>query len=214
MSQIDYSEILLEAVDTVIGARLANLPYDKTIICIVTDDSQKESGIYSVTDGSITFEAISDKDTYAVDNQVYVSIPQGDMTQKKHITGRYVSDTTTSPVIYVTPLEKVIRITDLFNYSDATGIAANSNAEEGKPTLVQIGEESVGLSINTTINDTLAIRASFKTNFNEAMTSGSYGLMVELYNEEQDSPVAFFLLDSRKDMFGNVYGYTTPLIQQ
>jgi len=35
----EITETLLEAVDTVIGARLAQLPYDKTIICTIVDDS-------------------------------------------------------------------------------------------------------------------------------------------------------------------------------
>ena len=47
----EITETLLEAVDTVIGARLARLPYDKTIVCTIVDDSQSGIGKYRVPHG-------------------------------------------------------------------------------------------------------------------------------------------------------------------
>jgi hypothetical protein len=39
MSQIDYNEILLKAIDTVVISRVSELSFDKTIVCTITDDS-------------------------------------------------------------------------------------------------------------------------------------------------------------------------------
>lgn len=227
----DYNEILLQAIDTVVSTRLQNLPYDKTIICTISDDSNRSIGLYEVDDGSATFEVYSDSDSYLLGNQVYVNIPQGDMTQKKHITGRYVSNIENSPIIYVEPLEKVVRLEGGFTTipgDKPIGIIANSSKDLDKPTVKPIGAVT-NLNIDTEISDTLAIRAKFKTDLeNVAMTKGSYGLLVELYYteivEETDEESGTIqktvekmmpvLLDSQQDMFGNVYAYTVPLMQQ
>jgi hypothetical protein len=35
----EYNELLLEAIDTIVAARLTDLPYDKSIRCTITDVS-------------------------------------------------------------------------------------------------------------------------------------------------------------------------------
>jgi len=54
--------------DTVIAQRLSELKFDKTIICTITDDSERVNGLYKVTDGSVVFEAYSDNSYYSKDN--------------------------------------------------------------------------------------------------------------------------------------------------
>jgi hypothetical protein len=51
----EYNDTLCEAIDTLISARLSELRFDKTIVCTITDVSKRDSGEYTVTDGTITF---------------------------------------------------------------------------------------------------------------------------------------------------------------
>ena len=49
---------LFQAIDIIVGERLSELKYDRTIKVTIIDDSQASKGIYTVTDGSSNFTAI------------------------------------------------------------------------------------------------------------------------------------------------------------
>ena len=71
-------ENLFQAIDIIVGDRLAELNYDKTIKVKIIDDSQSSSGIYTVSDGATEFQAICSPDiVYTKDAIVYVVIPEG-----------------------------------------------------------------------------------------------------------------------------------------
>ncbi len=76
---------LFEAVDTIVSARLANLPYDQTIECEIIDDSDKIKGEYQVQHQNATFLAFGTPNEYKKSDVVYVSVPQGDYTENKFI---------------------------------------------------------------------------------------------------------------------------------
>ncbi len=90
----NYSEILFQSIDTIIEQRLKNLPYDRTIIATIIDDSKAISNnIYKVTtDNFTTFYAYSEDFSYSVDDKVYIRIPAGDYTQQKVIVGKYIAE--------------------------------------------------------------------------------------------------------------------------
>ena len=213
----DYNEIWLQAMDTLIVQRLQNLPFDQTIVCKIIDVSKKDQGIYTVSNKSTEFEAYSENTHYSIDNQVYVNIPKGDWSQKKQITGRYSTDTDKDPIVYVAPLEKVSPLTENIvpeGKSSGQLVANWSFTPEGKagPDAEELFEIN-NLSINTTINDTLCIKADFKCVLdNYAMRSGSYGVAIKITSDTDE--VIVFDLDSAKDMFGNPYAFTTWMSQQ
>lgn len=92
-SSNEITETLLEAMDTVILARIAQLPYDKTIVCTIIDDSQAGIGKYKVTadNGINIFTAYADSDIeYYKDTQVYVKILNNDAGVSRLITGKYI----------------------------------------------------------------------------------------------------------------------------
>lgn len=216
----DYNEILLTAIDTVVAQRLSELQFDETIICTIVDDSDKKNGHYRVTDGSITFDAYTETTHYYNDAQVYVTIPKGDWTARKLITGRYTGDEDNQPITYVSPLEKVAQLTEnLANGFDGAEVAANcsySYDSKGNPIVGAFIKEigSVETPINTLINDTLCIQADFKCLLDSYdMESGAYGLMVKAF-DENDKEIATFMLDSSRDMFGRPYAYTAWAAQQ
>jgi hypothetical protein len=91
---------------------LQEVSFDKTIVCTITDDSDKKNGHYIVTDGNIRFDAYTTNVNYRVDDQVRVSILNGDFSEKKFIIGKYVADNTTTPIAYTSPLAGIVPISD------------------------------------------------------------------------------------------------------
>jgi hypothetical protein len=63
-NQNDIAQSIFDSISIIVENRLAGLEYDKTIICTVTDDSNKKNGEYRVSDGSITFLAYSENTSY------------------------------------------------------------------------------------------------------------------------------------------------------
>ena len=209
----DYIESLFQGVDMLIDKKLENLNYDTTIICTVTDNSDSKNGKYRVTDGSIAFTAYSDVSTYRSGEQVRVNVPQGDMTKKKFIIGKYLSDDNNSALTYVSPLNSVINITgNLFDLSGQWGILAN-----GPNTAVELWEDKLNikqygdLQANGIYN-TLIIKAEFKTDlYNYNYINGTYGLRIELdVRPTPDSTAKYTKIVelSSKEMFGNPYNFT------
>jgi hypothetical protein len=125
-------ESMLKAVDIIATKRVDDKAYDSTIICTVVDNSDKKNGCYIVTDGAIKFKAYSEVTTYRVDEQVRVSIPNGDYTQDKYIEGKYVSNNDITPITYVSTLDSIVRMGDLSsNLENVTGeLVANGNIKE------------------------------------------------------------------------------------
>jgi hypothetical protein len=53
----NLTDSLFEAISTIAEKRIANLKYDKTVICTVTSIDNAKNNLYSVSDGSVVFEA-------------------------------------------------------------------------------------------------------------------------------------------------------------
>ena len=213
----DYIESLFQGVDMLIDKKLENLNYDTTIICTITDNSDSKNGKYRVTDGSIAFTVYSDVSTYRSGEQVRVNVPQGDMTKKKFIIGKYLSDDNNSALTYVSPLNSVINITgNLFDLPEPLsgywGILAN-----GPNTTKKLWEDDLDLRQYgdlqaNGIYNTLIIKAEFKTDlYNYNYINGTYGLRIELdVRPTPDSTAKYTKIVelSSKEMFGNPYNFT------
>ena len=87
-----FENQILEAIETVANGIVSKIKFDQTILCTITNDEKRKKGIYEVTDGTSTFEACSNDDSYREDMIVYVLIPQGDYENQKTIIGKYVDD--------------------------------------------------------------------------------------------------------------------------
>jgi hypothetical protein len=70
----------LESIDYVVKARLKEQRYDETIVCTVVSNLNADKGVYTVTDGTIKFDAYSEVVDYKVNQAVRVNIPKGDYT--------------------------------------------------------------------------------------------------------------------------------------
>lgn len=224
MAEIDYNEILLEAIDTIVLQRISEVNFDKTIVCTITDDTDRANGHYVVTDGSIKFDAYAENTYYMINDKVYVQIPLNDWSQKKTIIGRYRSNENDTPTTYVPPLDKIINITgNLISTRFSSGNAAANFSgfftDDGKPfegsSELIISRKFLNLELQGF--DVLGLKANFKSTLdNYLIKSGSYGLRVYLYAKSINGGEEIISLDlnSSKDMFGNAYGYSEFLTQQ
>ena len=57
MNKID--ETLCEAIDLIVNKRLEGTTFDKTILCTITDNSERGKNKYLVSDGSVSFFAFT-----------------------------------------------------------------------------------------------------------------------------------------------------------
>jgi hypothetical protein len=136
------------------------MQFDKTVICTITDNKNKDKGEYEVNDGSITFKAYSEDTGYSKDTVVYVLIPQGDYENQKTIIGRYVDDSD-SAVKYIPSSDSIIPIKIFESPKDEEyGLLANgtSESEDKSKSIIEIEFTDFDLlKDNTHIYDCVSI---------------------------------------------------------
>lgn len=91
----ELNEKIFRSVDTIVSARLQNLPFDQTIIGVVESVPEKSGAQKYIVNykGAKLTVFVNDTDKkYAINEEVYVLIPGGDFSAKKLITGRVISD--------------------------------------------------------------------------------------------------------------------------
>ena len=209
----DYLESLFKGIDIILEKRLDDVSFDMTIICTVTDASNSKNGEYRVTDGSVTYKVYSDLDSYRVGDQVRISVPMGDFSQKKFIAGKYAIDNDSTPITYVSPLDKVVNMSGNLvplnqkgsltaNGKDLTYIIWNQKMDTG---------EYADLQANGVYN-TIILKADFRTLLsNYDLISGTYGLRLDLLvrpNVKSTNRIRRYVELSSKEMFGNPYAFS------
>lgn len=214
---MDYNETLCQAIDIIVAQRISEVNFDRTILCTITDDSKKDKGEYTVTDGSMTFQAFAETDRYYKNNQVYVQIPMGDFSNRKLIVGRHSTEDDEKPLIYVSPMESIVPVRILNSDKTRVGLVANEDIShrdeliEGLTT-ERLFKTNLVIDYPTTPYNAFYIKADFMCLLQDLLvTSGSYGIKVGLHTKDGDT-IALDL-NCQKDMFGNPYGYTTYATQ-
>lgn len=151
----DYTEALFKSIDTIVNERIKNLPYDRTIVATITNNDNATTGKYEVTtDTAIRFTAYSSNPNYNKNERVYVRIPEGDYTQQKVITDRYVArqgeefgsgktiffkDSTKTNQTTSVPTSKIVTI---------TGTSENNTLK---------GYEALSITLNKTLDNVIII---------------------------------------------------------
>ena len=213
-NDINLSDRFWESVDQLIKQRLNGLQFDTTKLCTIVNDSKKDQGIYTVSDGSATFQAYSLFDEYKKNDSVYVQIPCNDQDQQKLIIGKKRYNETEQNDTYDKPFSKLIDITDnIINhqFEKPIELLANGNINE---VLVW---EYVPKNIEASTSEALAfeqdellagytrlgLRAGFKSALNPcvfttldennnpniintSITKGNYGLRLELVAQKNE----------------------------
>ena len=215
-------EQLLEAIDIIASQRASeNNAYDQTIICTIVDNSKAEQyGYYTVTNDTLTFQAYSDNSTYKVGNYVRVSIPNGDYSQQKYITGLYQYNTGEA-VSYVSPLDTFMGISTLIDdratptsdklVNQPIGLIANGNDNSGNdiPPII-IGSADTSMQASG-MYDTIGLQADFKCALGSQynIRSGSYGLQLDLtikLDGTNQTVIHSIYMDSA-NFFGDPYNF-------
>ena len=157
-------EQIFGAIDVILNQRLQDVSFDKTIICTIVDDSDKKNGHYIVTDGTIKFDAYTSDASYRNDEQVRVSVLNGDLTEKKFISGKYVADENSQPISYTPPLEGIVPITGnlVSNGNNVFSIRANSETVEKVIWSMSLDDDSFRDLQSNGIYNTITLKADFK----------------------------------------------------
>lgn len=94
MNNIEITNQLFEAIQTIVNESIRHLPYDRTVVASIVANGNKEYGEYQVkTRKGSTFLAYSDDNSYKVNDEVYVLIPSGDYSERKFILSKYITGT-------------------------------------------------------------------------------------------------------------------------
>ena len=96
--------------ETIAQSVVDGVSYDKTILCTIVDDADRDNGNYRVSDGTSNFWAYSETKTFRNDEQVYVTIPNGDYSLQKLIIGKK-KETEEEAFNYVKPFENLMQCT-------------------------------------------------------------------------------------------------------
>lgn len=91
----ELNEKIFRSVDTIVSARLQNLPFDQTIIGVVESVPEKlgtQKYIVNYKGAKLTVFVNDTDKKYAINEEVYILIPGGDFSAKKLIIGRVISD--------------------------------------------------------------------------------------------------------------------------
>ena len=197
-----FGEDLFQSIDTIVQARLENLPYDKTIVCTVKSLDSETIGKYTVSYQNTDLIAYSEKMDYLPNEEVYVSVQQGDFSKKKIITGRVIEEKIEE--VEVRPFENFISCEDI-SYSDQINYLSLNN------------EEFKLLYENNNLNysgyDSLGVKFSISTNLKNkdfTIVDGNYyikiiiGYIDQLSNSYLQTSINYFI--KMEDMiFINAY---------
>jgi hypothetical protein len=107
-----YTNSLLEAIKIVTENVISKKQdFDQTLVYTIKDSSNSGQGIYTVTDGFITFEATSDNKEYKKGDEVYVMIPGGKFSNEKIILAKVPKkdEETNKPVADLT-LQEIVGV--------------------------------------------------------------------------------------------------------
>ena len=182
MADVNLQENLFQAIDTIVQARLANLPYDKTIECEIIDDSRSSIGTYTVKYQTVTFETSSNLIGLSKGDIVYVSIPQNDFTKEKILIAK--KPRVQPREVKLLPFLSFIHGNNLlsqYQHDRQLTMQTNSGVENVNITTITNFEgESIAVGYNR-----LGLRMTINSAITSSIKSGDYGIKIILYGYDQ-----------------------------
>lgn len=173
-----FSEDLFQSIDTIIQQRIENLPYDRTIVCKIKSLDSKKIGKYTVLYQDTELIAYSESMDYKPDEEVYVSVQQGDFSKKKMITGRVIEEI--SEKIDIRPFENFISLRSVYTNESLSTLIINNN----KVKTIKVGEWETNPSQEQIIGyDSLGIKFTISANLKNTIykvVNGTYDLTLDV----------------------------------
>ena len=191
------SETIFQTVDILVDKKLAALQYDKTVTAEIYNIVNLDIGEYKVKYSGNIVSAFSDdvEKQYKVGDNVYVTIPQDDLSARKRI----VCKTSEQSLSYGEMMslsnsivEKSPTFDTMYEYDRFAerGVVAGAPADSDLSyQIIYEGEESGyhGLFRQyASENDLIRIKASFLTTFHCEHTQGNYGLEIQFFTQSGD----------------------------
>ena len=209
-------EQFCKAIDIIVSERLSNLSFDTTMICTILDASDKDRGHYVVSDGTIRFDAYTNDTSYKENDQVRVSVLNGNFNERKFIEGPYVGDTSGAPVEYISPLGTALSleenaISKMGSPQNISSFQIHTNTDdEALIWEVDISNDSKYQTLQENgIYNTITLSADFMTNLGD-LSQGNYGLVLDFFiKKSKDDDVyehKYITFDS-SEMIGNPYSF-------
>lgn len=216
----DLQEKLLKSMSIVNNRLLSSISYDKTITATITDDSYRDQGKYTVSDGTKTFVAYSAVTNYTKNTTVFITIPNGDWENQKMIIGKKTAENDT-PFVFTQPFDTIFDETDNVVDSISSEVYSLLANGENKEVSIKSKEGDIIIPVSIAPDYTrLGLSVDFCSWVSNAV-QGTYGLTIVLKykslktTEETDKELftdawAF----NTTEMYGNVYNFDTYYNQQ
>lgn len=209
---------ILEAFKIYYQEQSSKLKHDCTVEATVVDVSEKSDGVYTVQSEGARFKAYAIAGSYYTNEQVLVSIPNGDYNNQKFILGRKTDDDTINTTFsFKLPFDDFIGLQEVNEEVIYGGqYWANKPAEDEQ--LIYEFHTNEGSLLGCT---KLGIEMDVVTLLSQYNPSrGTYGVRIviggtkgtsETYRSEDFTKEVYF---TNYDMYGNTYAYSVPYTQQ
>lgn len=210
----NISEQLLQAMDIIAEEKISNLEFDKTIKAVVYSLVNLDGGEYKVRYNGNIFSAYSDDltQTYKVDDEVYVTVPEGNFSNKKLITGLVSAKSLSysqlmalqNAIFELSPTFDMLYGGNLYDASKSYGVIAGKPYDSaGSYNYIYKGPDKFqsngyhGLFQQYANQyELIRIQASFLTQFQNEHEKGNYGLEIEFYAKSLEGyEVVSYILD-------------------
>ena len=189
----NYEEIFCQATEILANNLINKVSDDKTILCTIINDDEKELGKYRVQNSEAIFDAYTSDTSFKKGNQVYVSIHMGNWNEQKLIVAKKM-DNINQPIAYKDPFDSFVNITNNLIGSDvkSQGLIANDSIKKQILLWSYNKDDSDALIKNNgdIFNGytRLALSAEFQTWLKElGIVAGDYGLNLIIEIEPEDS---------------------------
>lgn len=191
------SEAIFQTVDILVDKKLAALQYDKTVTAEIYSIVNLDTGEYKVKYSGNIVSAFSDdvEKQYKVGDNVYVTIPQDDLSARKRI----VCKTSEQSLSYGEMMslsnsivEKSPTFDTMYEYDRFAerGVVAGALADSDLSYQIIYEDEESGyhglFRQYASENDLIRIKASFLTTFHCEHTQGNYGLEIQFFTQSGD----------------------------
>lgn len=220
----NYSTEILQTIDTVVSARLNEVSFDRTEVCKIVSQNEKDDSKYWVTNDTIRFEAFADR-RYVEGQKVYVLIPNGDYTAKKIILGSYEAENEDDRAkLWTNPFDHMV-VSSKYNWVPWDN--------QGEPQYLKVPAtqnkyaDKTDLELQHTLLETglnfyysglgqfnyIGLEFSALTGFGG--TQGNFQIIIDLLDNEEKSllsptQLGLLTLDSSQ-LYGNPYYLTSAL---
>lgn len=196
----NISEQLLQAIDILADAKVSKLQYDKTIQATIYRIENIDEGEYKVRYNGNIFSAYSDPNTtYKVDDSVYVTVPEGNFSNRKIITALASSqslNTNQQSALQNSIFDVSPELSDLYggiyDTTAAIGVVASLPVPEPMsqefiyrgPDIFDSNDYHGLFQQYSNRYENIRISAKFQTQFHTLMSKGNYGLEVVFYTKD------------------------------